>query len=183
MPWWVTIYNRRPIADMTPARLIDGITGGDGTALAGTDYYSLAEEYDIEDEGAVSAALGNLSVLSDGDGPLDVEVRYRPDARMRPIVVHHWREPSRVQEEIAEAFGVRDVPEDQRDAVAAATEVVGIELGVSQLSDMGLVIANEVARYVAQKGDGVIVDDDGHWFAIVDGGFRTVGRTRGPDDD
>jgi hypothetical protein len=40
---------------------------------------------------------------------------------------------------------------------------------------MGLVIACELARYLArylaQKGDGAIVDDEGEWFAVIDGEF------------
>jgi hypothetical protein len=54
----------------------------------------------------------------------------------------------------------------------ACREVIGIELGFSQLQqDVGLVIACELARYLAQKGDGVIVDDELEWFAVVDGEF------------
>jgi hypothetical protein len=53
----------------------------------------------------------------------------------------------------------------------ACREVVGIELGFGQLEDMGLVIACELARYLAQKGDGIFVDDNNEWYAVADGEF------------
>jgi len=53
-------------------------------------------------------------------------------------------------------------------------EIVGIELAPSMLSDMGVVFAYELARYLAQKADGVIVDDDGTWQEIARGGFSPL---------
>ena len=50
------------------------------------------------------------------------------------------------------------------------------ELGFSMLEDMGVVFAYEIARFVAQKYDGVIVDDDARWQRIAEyGAFAPVG--------
>jgi hypothetical protein len=52
--------------------------------------------------------------------------------------------------------------------------VIGLELGFSMLEDMGVVLAYELARYLAQKGDGVIVDDDDRWQVIERGAFSPI---------
>lgn len=170
MAWWLTVYCRESVAGLADEQLAAGLRGGDPDAPAGVDYLTLAEDYDL-DEHEVEAALEQLAIVRVGDGPLDVELRYRPEADARPIVVHRWHEPARVAEEIEEAFDNREPPDEAHAWLRACREVVGIELGFSQLDDMGLVIACELARYLAQKGDGVIVDDEGEWFAVEDGGF------------
>ena len=44
----------------------------------------------------------------------------------------------------------------------------------ARLTDMGVVLAYELARWLAQKGDGVIVDDDNRWQFVEDGAFRPL---------
>lgn len=168
MSWWLTVYCKKSVADLQPQQLDDGLRDRDPAAPAGVDYDMLAEERDI-DEDAVDEALERLEVVRVSPGPLDVEIRYRKDADARPIVVHLWHEPERVAEELDEAAENREPPEDVIGRLAGCCEVVGVELGFGQLEDMGIVIAFELARYLAQKGDGVLVDDDDQWYAVEDG--------------
>jgi hypothetical protein len=170
MSWWITIYLSKPLDDLNAARLRDGITDRDPTAHAGVDYDTLAESYDV-DEDLVGDAVSQLAVHQVGEDPLDLEVRYGSD---RPIVVHRWREPARVAEELAEAEEVRSPPGSVLERLRQSREVIGLELGFSQLEDMGIVFGFEIARYVAQRGDGIIVDDDDQWSSIVDGGFESI---------
>ena len=51
-------------------------------------------------------------------------------------------------------------------------EIFLLELGFPMLEDMGIVFAYEIARWLAQKGDGLIVDDERYWQIIEDGAFR-----------
>lgn len=170
MAWWLTVYCRKRVADLSAEQLEIGLRNGDPSAPAGVDYAELGDEYELDDE-VVEAALAHLVVERTGDGPLDVHVRYRSEADARPIVVHFWQQGARVAEEIQEAIDNREPPEPALARLRAATEVVGIELGFSQLRDMGLVLACELGRYLAQKGDGIFVDDDNEWYAVVDGEF------------
>ena len=41
---------------------------------------------------------------------------------------------------------------------------------------MGVVLAYEIARYIAQKYDGVVVDDDDRWERVDRGVFVSVGE-------
>jgi hypothetical protein len=170
MAWWLTVYCRTSVAELTTTQLHDGLCDRDEQAPAGVDYVTLAEEHEIS-EADVDEALEHLAVELVGPKPLDVEIRYREDPEARPIVVHLWSDPSRVAEEIEEAREGREPPEGAHAYLSACREVVGIELGFGQLRDMGLVLATELARYLAQKGDGVIVDDEDEWYALDDGEF------------
>ena len=170
MAWWMTVYCREPLATLDAAQVDAGLRGDDPSAPAGIDYPSLAEDHEL-DEDQAALALAHLRVTHAGAHALDLEIRYRPEPDARPIVVHPWTEPARVVEELDEAREGRDPPPEALARLADVRAVIGIELGFAQLRDMGLVIACELARYLAQKGDGVIVDDEGEWFAVVDGEF------------
>ncbi|MBM4782968.1 MAG: hypothetical protein GQE15_35260 [Archangiaceae bacterium] len=164
MAWWLTVYCRRPVSRLTAKQLQAGITGEDATALAGVDYFTLAEDYDVADE-LVSPAMKALKVSK------ELQVSFGDS---RPIVVHVWSSPERVAEELSEVQEVRTPPKSLRSALKDTKEIVGIELGFSHLENMGVVIAYELARYLAQKGDGVIVDDDDRWQRIDDGAFSEI---------
>lgn len=173
MAWWLTVYCRSPVSELSPEQLLAGIRGEDRQAHAGEDYWTLAEDFGIEDEDVVDAALDVLRVR--GDEALGLragcEVCYRPGVDARPIVLHCWSEPERVAEELEEAEESRSPPAAAQERLRASKEVVGIELGFSQLEDMGVVIAYEIARWLAQKGDGLVADDDDRWMRVADGGW------------
>lgn len=66
---------------------------------------------------------------------------------------------------------MRSPPEAVHARLAKTKEIVALELGFPMLEDMGVVIAFELARYLAQKGDGLIVDDEDQWQETQDGAF------------
>ncbi|MDP1918001.1 MAG: hypothetical protein Q8L14_17285 [Myxococcales bacterium] len=164
MAWWLTVYCRKPISGLTPEQLTAGITGRDPEAGAGDDYLTLAEGYDV-DEALVKPALRALAISK------DLELSY---GEARPVVMHVWSSADRVAEELHEMHEVRAPPVSLHARLAETKEIVGLELGFSQLESMGIVLAFELARYLAQKGDGVLVDDDDRWQRVVDGAFEDI---------
>jgi hypothetical protein len=171
MPYWITVYCRTPVSSLAPAELLAGIRDEDPGAPAGVDYWTLAEGFGIEDEDVVDAALDVLRVRPERARGLACEVCHRPELDARPIVVHCWSEPERVAEEIQEAEENREPPPAALERLRASREVVGLELGFSQLEDMGIVIAYEIARWLAQKGEGLVADDDDQWFSVEGGAW------------
>ena len=169
MPWWLTVYCKRELA-LTPRELKRGIRGEDDTALAGVDYLTLSEWYGL-DETEVKPALSKLAVKARSKRSLDVEVSY---GGSRAIVVHPWTTTERVAEELSEARANRSPPPAAATWLDACRAIVGIELGYSQLEDLGIVLAYEIARYLAQKGEGVIADDDGKWQCVREGAFEVL---------
>ena len=57
-------------------------------------------------------------------------------------------EPSQVAEELKECAEGRSPPAAAAPVLERCCEIVGIELGFSQLEDMGVVLAYELARYL-----------------------------------
>ena len=168
MAWWLTIYLSEPLGALSGDQLLKGIQSQDTEAYAGVDYYTLAEDYELEED-EVGAALARLRFEHTGkDPPLDGAVHYQAEDDARPLVIHQWRSSARIAEELEEADQVRSRPSGV--SLGGTREIVAVELGFSQLEDMGIVFALEVARYLAQKGKGFIVDDENQWFRIDDDG-------------
>jgi hypothetical protein len=172
MPAWITVYCRRSVESITSAKLLDGINDRDRSAGAGGDYDMLAETYGL-DEDSVEPALEGLRI--EGDEPFTTyELRYRPDPKVRPVFVHRWADPSRVAEEIAEVVERLEPSSTVIAQLQKSVEIVALELGFSQLGDMGVVFAYEVARYLAQKGDGLILDVEDHFTVVERGAFKDM---------
>jgi len=174
MSFWITLYCRRSVGHVDTRGLQAGILGKDPSALAGVDYVTLAEDYGIEEE-EVDDALSNLEVKQiGGQGFERYEVDYS-DGWANTVIVHRWHEPKRVAEEIDEVIERLAI---SRSALVGrlreSCEVVGIELKVSQLEDMGIVIAYEIARYLGQLGDSLALTDEDEWLQVKDGGFMSV---------
>jgi hypothetical protein len=170
MPAWVTVYCAQRVAHLSPDDILAGLRGRDEAALAGVDYWSLAEDYEIDPD-LVDSALAQLRVVRVGSAPLDYEVHHATEGR--PLVLHGWTDAERVREEIEEALEDEDAtPAIIRAQVSRAVEIVGIELGFSNFEDMGVVLAYELARYLAQKADGVIRSDEDRWLRVIDGAFE-----------
>jgi len=167
MAAWISVYCETPVGGLTPQGLLE--------AISVADYWTLAEWYEVPEE-QVQPALAALHVEQAGEGGFDVyELRYR-DPDQRPVFIRRWAAPARVQEEIREALERLDEPggaaaEDLRDRLGRVCEVVGIELGWSQVEgDMGVVFAYEIARCLAQLGRGTILGLDDGWSTVDDAG-------------
>jgi hypothetical protein len=87
------------------------------------------------------------------------------------VQFHWWAHPTRVQTEREEALELvedltgRHVSRIRRH-LAECTEVVALELGLTQLEDMGLVFAGAFAKYLAVQGDGLIRNEADEWWAV-----------------
>jgi hypothetical protein len=157
MAAWLTVYCSREPPVWTPEELL--------AELRRADWWTLSEDHQLPD-GAVELALGQLGIEACGEGPFDLELRYA-GAGARPLVLHAWTGQARVAEELEEAREIREPPAGVDDALDQCTVVFGIEMGWSQLADMGAVFGWELARLLAQRGRGVVVDDDHEWFRVT----------------
>jgi hypothetical protein len=176
MAAWFTVYCTRSVRSVTATDIT--------VALGAVDFYTTAESFGIEDEAVVERAVSVLRVQpAAGELGEWLEVRYRP-AKVRPLVVYLWADADRVRRELTETQeeylasltgrGVAQV----RAALSGVVEVAAVELGIGQLEDMGLVIAGQVAEYLAGVGAGLIRDTSDEWWAVRHGVPKLlVGRT------
>eukprot|EP01137_Pigoraptor_chileana_P006130 Opistho-2@50128 len=166
MAAWFTVYCTRPVGSVTAGDLAAALGPG------AVDFDALAEGFGMEDEAAVRRAVAALAVEpAAGDLGEWFQVRYRP-ARYRPLVVYRWDDGDRVREELDEAEaeyltgrrgrGVGRV----RAALGQVAEVAAVELGLAQLSDMGLVIAGQIAEFLAGVGAGPVRDTNDEWWEV-----------------
>lgn len=171
---WITIYCARALGSLSAVELAAGLRGDDPHALAGVDYRTLSEDYGI-DESLVENCARTLSVKESTD------VRYgwyRVDFSTLgsdPLTLYRWSQPERVAEEVTEVLGRLEITNSVlARRLKTSCEVIGIELKPSQLADMGVVVAYEVARYLAQRGDGIVVNEADEILFVRGGAFLPV---------
>ena len=164
MASWVTVYCTRSVASVTAGDLV--------SLLNDLDLYTIAEGFGIEDEEeVVDHALAHLRIepVSKSEG-VKFAIRYKP-GKVRPIHLHLWNEPTRVQTEREEALEllkqVKGRPAaGMRRRVAQCVEIVALELGLTQLEDVGLVLAVQIAEFLAGEGAGLLRDQNDDWWAF-----------------
>lgn len=155
MASWLTVYCKNPCVLSTREVLGE---------LARADFATLAEAHDLDESVADDA-----TPRFEKEGPLaGASLLWRGEPQ-RPIQVHHWTTPERVAEEVAEARE-RGLPAYVD--LAGTVEIVALEMGISAYEDLGIVLAWEVARVVAQACAGLARDDDDRWsYVDAEGGW------------
>ena len=161
---------------MAASKLAKGITGGDRKALAGVDYLTLAEDYPVGRqsgyEDLVDEVVAELRVArSESPGQVGYEVRYTSWPG-QPILVHRW-DLKAEGKNILKSLLENGAPLDA--SSLKIRELVGIQMRRHQLDDMGVVFAYEVARYLGQRGEAVILNDTGEWQEVVEGDWAPLG--------
>lgn len=159
MTYWITVYNPRPVAapHFDEAAFLEAITRA--------DFSTLCEQYGLE--GALIApGLEHLRLVRE---PHAAEsfflLRYGPE-KHRPIVVERWETAGDDGKAIlAEALD-RAPGAAVRSRLENTVEILALALGASQVEDLGLVLAYEIARWAAGQGGGVIEGLDGGWYHL-----------------
>lgn len=167
---WIYVLRRVQVGLPEPAGLAAALRGGDPQAPAGVDYRTLAEDY------PVGAAAAGIEQTARAAAALTVAATDDPDGlgtalavwfgNSRPISVHRF----------SGATGERVVPIALGDTggLGTVTELIGVRYWQQHLRDPGIVLAYEVARYLAQRGDALVVDDLAV-LRVVGGGWQPTG--------
>lgn len=161
MAAWFTVYCVQPVADLTAAGLRTGIEHD--------DYHILAESFGIDDDDAVDRAVRVLRVVP-AARPAGVRFRVRYGTT-RPLLVHIWDSPERLATERDEALEQFDsssgrAPPRIRKHLDSLAAVVAVEMGGSQLDDMGIVFGCLLSEHIAATRDGLIRDPHDAWWAM-----------------
>jgi len=163
MAAWFTVYCTRSVDHVTATDIRSEIDRW--------DFPTAAEAYGIDGEETVHQGLASLKLEPlDGSGQVRFQLRYGPPNR-RPILLHVLSDPESVKEvrEEAEELLERVGGEGEvriRSHLDRMVAVVALELGWSQLEDMGVVFAGRVSEYHALIGEGLIRDPYDVWWAV-----------------
>jgi hypothetical protein len=157
-----TVYCKRSVAAVTPEQLLAGVQVA--------DLHTIAENDDIPDDVIVDA-LGQLRIENvDPIGFRFYRFCYRP-AGKRPIDVERWQNAEEVQGVVAEVLA--SLADDGHPALARirthlqqTVDIVDASFGSSPEEQMAPVLASEVARWLAEKFDGIIRAADDTWWEL-----------------
>lgn len=171
MAAWLTVYCTRSVSHLTASDLT--------AALTATDLHIFAEAFGIDDESIVDDALAQLKIESvSGLDGVRFQLTYA-GSDTRPVLIHVWDDAARVRTERDEAL--EELHNQRlRNAVQQSVEVIGIELGWSQVDSIAIVLAVRIAEAFASSGSGFIRGLGDDWWTVVDGASSVV---FGPNDD
>ena len=156
MAYWITTYCK----SVSPAFNLSEFEKD----FRDNDFATLAEDYDLS-RSLADPSLQTLRIELEPDGMV---IRFGAEDE-RPINVRVWTDPARVSEEIEEAEGKLPASGSKKviqNHFGLTKSVIGIEFGISQLKNMGVVFAYEAARNIADHFDGIIRDDENNWLAV-----------------
>jgi hypothetical protein len=157
MPYWIMIFNQNPLGQFSGESLLAAITT--------SNYHTLCEQYSLE-PGLIQPALAHLSlVMAGGSAAPYFLVRYQPQ-HQPPLVVTCWDALTGSGRQYLLEFADNPVSANMRDHLISTRELVTIELVEAQLTDLGLLLAYEIARWAAAVGSGVMYGLDGCWYGL-----------------
>lgn len=157
MAYWIMIFNQMSIEVVDEDKLLAAITE--------SNYHTLCAQYKL-DPALIETALMNLSVICAGGcmSPFFV-VKYQPEGK-RSLVVYRWAAESATGRTLLTQAKAELQNDSGEELLSQTQQIIGIELGVGQLQDMGLLFAYELARWAAFEGGGMMRGIDGMWYRM-----------------
>lgn len=114
----------------------------------------------------IDPTVEQLAVEQNVDGHEPYFLLWYQPRRQPPIIVNQWELAelwrNYQQEEVFEAA----LPPSLRDLAMDPTAVYSVSLEESQLFNLGLLLAYEIARWVAYRGSGLVFGLDGTWYRL-----------------
>ena len=133
--------------------------------LLDVNFDSLCNQYGL-DPSQVAQTKSNLEVVMSKDGNLSYFlIRYGAE-NQRPIIIHEWElDSDKGKKILGDRLHIIDDPEVIH-RLPGFNYLLEIELASSQLKDMGLLLAYEIARWAAAQGVGLVLGLDNIWYRL-----------------
>ena len=157
MPYWTMIFTQYPLGRFSENDLLAAVTA--------SNFNTLCDQYGL-DPALIQPTLEHLSVeLAAGRRQPLFVLRYQPK-NQPPIVVTEWdvaaEAGSQLLTDVTEGFRT---PFDY-EHIEEIHFVYSVELVESQLRDMGLLLAYELVRWIAERGSGFVLGLDRTWYRL-----------------
>jgi len=157
MSYWIMVFTQKPLGAFSEKDLLAAVTA--------SNFHTLCDQYGL-DPALIQPSLAYLAfdLSINGQQPLLV-LRYQPK-HQPPIVVTEWD---------AMADGGLSLLEDVTEGLAIPVVlrnleetrfIYSVELVESQLGDLGLLFAYELARWIAGRGSGLVLGLDRTWYRL-----------------
>lgn len=157
-----TVYCKQSVSHVTPRELLEGVQ------IA--DLYTIAEFNDVPDE-VIESALDQLRIENiDANGFRFYRLCYRPEG-LRQIDVERCQTQEEVRGVVAEVCeSLQEKNHPSIDHISShlkdTMDIVAASFGSSEEEMMAPILASEVARWLAEKFDGLIRAADNSWWQL-----------------
>ena len=165
----VAIFNQKPINQFDPDEIRAAVTE--------SNFHTLCDQYGL-DPALIEPVLTCLAIqVPIGERVPFFGLRFAPEPSA-PIIVSCWRDEERVASYIQKYSSV--APEAVQSYLELSKEVFAVDLTHPQNTDLGILFAYELARWLAFQGEGVIYGLDGVWYRLnAHKAFLPVARVKG----
>lgn len=151
------VFNRHPLGNFNPAALL--------TDLKAVHFSTLCRQYGL-DTALINPAMAQLAVdTAVNDSVPYFILRYQPEHRP-PIVVNRVDLTGLRQDFNLDDVNGTQINTSVRMHVLNTREAYTVNLEDAQVKDFGLVLGYEVARWMAYRGDGLVLGLDGVWYRL-----------------
>lgn len=157
MAYGIVVFNQETIDHFDEGELLNSVTE--------SNFHTLCEQYGLPpDLFRQGLSWLGLKLLVHDDLPM-FQLNYR-SLHHTPLTVYRW--PADSLSGAAYMAQVQNGAENEivQEYFTRITQVVLVEVSRSQLEDLGILLAYEIARWAAFSGNGIIHALDGKWYRL-----------------
>ena len=133
--------------------------------LLRVNFVTLCSQYNL-DPAKIEPAKSSLEVIVSNEGASPYFLVKYGASHDRPLFVYEWGAKTDIGRRILKNLMHQGTSKKLTSHIVKAKSIIKIELSPSQLKDMGLLFAYEIARWAAFKGNGLVFGLDGIWYEL-----------------
>lgn len=154
----IFVFLSEPISGKAVAGLV--------AALRGAHFETLCQQYRL-DPGGIEGVLAHLEVVGNPASAKQPFFMVKYGLKQgQTLVIDVWEVAKPDGKALLEAVKAVLGDNPVQKSLDHTEKILGIDLSESQLQDMGLLLAYEVARWAGFHGNGVIRGLDGGWYTL-----------------
>lgn len=157
MQYWILIFNQKRLDGLNETGLV--------SALKGANLAKLCRQFGLDDA-LVAPAVAHLHLLTAPARAVLFSALYYQAERQHPVFIHCWDIKQDEGASMLTAYLNKSTSSALAVRLKTVQQIWGVELSPHQLDDMGLVIAYEIARFLAAVGGGLVRGLDGVWYRL-----------------
>ena len=155
--YWILIFNRERIDRIDKDRLIN--------ALKLANHETLCAQY-IVDQALIPDALQHLRLVTAQPGNTSIGALHYELGERRPLIIYLWDVSRAAGSDLLTNLIKSNLSGDLMMQIRETQQIIGIQIMSQQLKDMGLVFGYEIARWMADQGQGLVRGLDGGWYCL-----------------
>jgi hypothetical protein len=157
MSYWIMVFTQHSLGRFDKEDVL--------TVITEANFSTLCDQYGL-DPAQIQPALDQLTIETSDVGSLPFFfLRYQPLHRP-PIVVTEWAVAAEAGSRLLAEVGKGNPTLFEGEGLDQSRFIYSMEMVESQLSDMGLLLAYEVARWVMMRLGGVMLGLDCTWYRL-----------------